>query len=49
MGVGNIYFCKLEEMKNKFEIIKKDNFNEIMLKSKNVNYEKYINMQHFFK
>ena len=48
-GRSNIYFCKLEEMKNKFEIIKKDNLNEIMLKAKNINYEKYINMHHFFK
>lgn len=38
MGVGNIYFCKLEEMKNKFEIIKKDNFNKILLKSKNIDF-----------
>lgn len=45
---SNIHFCKLEEMKNKLEEIKKFNINEILDKSKNVNYSKYINMIHFF-
>lgn len=46
---GNIYFCKLEEMKNKFEIIKKDNLNKILIKSKNIDFSKFIKMEQFFK
>ena len=45
---GNIYFCKLEEMKHKFEEVKKYDTNEILYKSKNINYDKYFSMIHFF-
>ena len=45
---SNIYFCKLEEMKDKFEEIKSVSFNEIVRNSRNTEYNKYINMNVFF-
>lgn len=45
---SNIYFCKLEEMKDKFEEIKSVSFNEIVRNSRNTEYNKYINMNIFF-
>ena len=45
---SNIYFCKLEEMKDKFEEIKSISFNEIVRNSRNTEYNKYINMNIFF-
>jgi len=45
---SNIYFCKLEEMKDKFEEIKSISFNEIVRNSRNTEYNKYINMNVFF-
>ena len=45
---GNIYFCKLEEMKDKFEEIKSISFGDIVRKSRNTEYNKYINMNIFF-
>ena len=45
---GNIYFCKLEEMKDKFEEIKSISFGDIVRKSRNTEYNKFINMNIFF-
>ena len=45
---GNIYFCKLEEMKIKFDEIKKLNIGDIIRNSHKINYNKYINMINFF-
>lgn len=45
---SNIYFCKLEEMKDKFEEIKRVSFNEIVRNSRNTEYNKFINMNIFF-
>ena len=45
---GNIYFCKLEEIKDKFEEIKSISFSEILRNSRNTEYNKFINMNIFF-
>ena len=45
----NIYFCEIEEMKNKFDEIKKSNFSEIVSTYNNLSFSKYYNMELFFK
>ena len=45
---GNIYFCELEMMKEKLETVKKQSIDKILMKSRNINYEKYFKMNIFF-
>lgn len=45
---GNIYFCKLEKMKDKFDEIKNISFTNIITRAQNIEYYKYINMNVFF-
>ena len=45
---GNIYFCKMEEMKNKFEEIKKIKINKIFDNHDKIDYTKYYQMKKLF-
>lgn len=44
----NIYFCEIEEMKNKFEKVKKLSFDEIVSIRNKLSFSKYYNMSLFF-
>lgn len=45
---GNIYFCNLEEMKNKFKNLKNEKLENVMSQGRNISYDKYYKMNKFF-